>query len=188
MDLGDAAVIAGDQAVEDLGQPHPRLPVDPAHDAEIDRRQPAVGKREQIALVQVGVEEAVDDGLAQEGADQGRGQRGEVVAGLDQGLAVGELDAVDPFERHHPPRGPAPVDLRNEEAALGDQILAQLGGGGRLAPQVELARRPLPEMGDRPAAAAAAPPRRPSPRPAPRPIHRSRSRGRNPPRCRGAAP
>ena len=53
----------------------PRLAVDPAHDPEIDRREPAVGQREQIALVQVGVEEAVDDRLAQEGADQGRGER-----------------------------------------------------------------------------------------------------------------
>ena len=71
MDLGDAAVIAGDQAVEDLGQPDPRLPVDPAHDAEVDRREPAVGQREQIALVEVGVEEAVDHRLAEEGAAPG---------------------------------------------------------------------------------------------------------------------
>ena len=63
-------------------------------------------------------------------------------------VAVGELDAVDPFERQHPPRGAAPVDLGDEEAALGDQILAQLGGRGRLLPQVELALGPLPEGGD----------------------------------------
>ena len=81
MDLGDAAVIAGDQAVEDLGEPEPRLAVDPAHDAEIDRGEPAVGQREQIALVEVGVEEAVDHRLAQEGADQDRGERLQVVAG-----------------------------------------------------------------------------------------------------------
>ena len=75
MDFGDAAVIAGDQAVEDFGQPHPRAPVDPAHDAEVDRRDAAVGQREQIAVVQVGVEESVDDRLAQEGADEDRGER-----------------------------------------------------------------------------------------------------------------
>jgi hypothetical protein len=75
MDFGDPAIIAGDQAVEDFGQPHPRPPVDPAHDAEIDRRYPAVGKREQIALVEVGVEKAVDHRLAQEAADQDRRQR-----------------------------------------------------------------------------------------------------------------
>ena len=70
MDFGDAAVIAGDQAVEDFGQPHPRAAVDAAHDAEVDRRDAAVGKREQIAVVKVGVEEAVDHRLAQEGADR----------------------------------------------------------------------------------------------------------------------
>jgi hypothetical protein len=58
MDFGDAAVIAGGQAVEDFGQPQPRLPVDPAHDAEIDRGDAAVGAHEQIALMHVGMEEA----------------------------------------------------------------------------------------------------------------------------------
>ena len=70
MDFGDAAVIAGDQPVEDLGEPDARAAVDPAHDPEIDRADPSVGKREQIAVVQVGVEEAVDHRLAQEGANQ----------------------------------------------------------------------------------------------------------------------
>ena len=43
MDFGDAAVIAGDEPVEDLGEPHARLPVDPAHDPEIDCCDAAVG-------------------------------------------------------------------------------------------------------------------------------------------------
>ena len=148
MDFGDAAVIAGDQPVEDFGQPHPRAAVDPAHDPEIDRRDPPVGKREQIALVEVGVEKAVDHRLAQEGADEDRGERLAVVAGGDQRVAVVELDPVEPFERQHPPRGAPPVDLGHVEAGLGDHILAQLGGRGGLALEVELARGPLPEMGD----------------------------------------
>ena len=37
VDFGDPAVIAGDQAVEDLRQPHPRPAIDPAHDPEVDR-------------------------------------------------------------------------------------------------------------------------------------------------------
>ena len=75
MDFGDAAVIAGDQAVEDFGEPDPRAPVDPPHDAEVDRRQPAVRQREEIALMKIGMEEAVDHRLAQEGADQDGGER-----------------------------------------------------------------------------------------------------------------
>jgi hypothetical protein len=59
MDFGHAAVIAGDEAVEDFGEPQPRLPVDPPHDAEIDRGDRAIGGHEQVALMHVGVEEAL---------------------------------------------------------------------------------------------------------------------------------
>ena len=148
MDFGDAPVIAGEEAVEDLGEPDPRLAVDPAHDAEIDRGEPAVGKREEIALVEVGVEEAVDHRLAQEGADEDRGERLQIVAGVDQRLAVGELDAVDPFEGEDAPGGAGPVDRGDEEAALGLEILPELGGGGGFLAQVQLAVGPLAEGGD----------------------------------------
>ena len=84
MDLGDAPVIAGDEAVENFGEPDPRPAVDPAHDAEVDRRDPPVGKGEEIALVKVGMEEAVDHRLAEERADQGRGERVAVLPGRDQ--------------------------------------------------------------------------------------------------------
>ena len=74
MDFGDAPVIAGDQAVEDFRQPDPRAAVDPAHDPEVDGGDPPVGQREQIAVVQVGVEKAVDHRLAEESTDQDRRQ------------------------------------------------------------------------------------------------------------------
>ena len=99
-------------------------------------------------MVKVGVEETVDHRLAKEGADQDRGERLAVMAGGDQRIAVVELDAVEPFERQHPPRGPPPVDLGNMIAGLGDHVLAQLGCRGAFALEVELARGPLPEMGD----------------------------------------
>src|SRR3712207_6851505 len=53
-----------------------------------------------------------------------------------------------PLEGHHPARSSAPVDLRDVEAGLRDQILAELGSRGGLTPQIELAGGPLPEMGD----------------------------------------
>jgi hypothetical protein len=102
VDFGDAPVIAGEQPVEDFGQPETRLAVDPAHDAEIDRGEAAVGEGEQIALVEVGVEEAVDQRLPQESPHQDRGETLQIVPGLDQRVTVGELYAVDPFEGHHP--------------------------------------------------------------------------------------
>src|SRR5207237_4684781 len=104
----------------------------------IDGGEAAVGKREEIALVQIGVEEAVDHRLAEEDPDQRGGERLHILSRLDQLPAVGELDAVDPLERHHPARGSAPVDLGYEEAGLGDEILAQLRSGGGLLPEVEL--------------------------------------------------
>ena len=70
------------------------------------------------------------------------------MAGGDQRIAVIELDSVEPFEGQHPPGGPPPVDLGNVIAGLGDHVLAQLGGRGAFALEVELARGPLPEMGD----------------------------------------
>ena len=188
MDFGDAAVIAGDQAVEDFGEPDARAPVDPAHDPEVDRGDPPVGQREQIAVVKVGVEEAVDHRLAKEGADQDRGERLAVLAGRDQRVAVVELDAVEPFERQHAPRGPPPVDLRHVIAGLGDHVLAQLGGRRGLALQVELARGPLAEMRDDQPRAQPLRPRRRSARRARRPIRRSRSPWRIPPRSRDEAP
>ena len=105
-------------------------------------------QREQVAVVEVGVEEAVDHRLPEEGADQGPGERSAIVAGRDQRVAVVELDAVEPFERQHSARGSAPVDLRHIIAGLGDHILAQLGRRSGLALQVELARGPLAELGD----------------------------------------
>ena len=148
VDLGDAAVIAGDQPVEDLGQPHPRPSVDAAHDPEVDRGDAPVRKREQIAVVEVGVEETVDHRLAQEGADEDRCKRVAVLTGRDQRIAVVELDPVEPFQCEHAACRSPPVDLRYVIARLGDHILAQLRRGCRLTLQVELARGPLAEVGD----------------------------------------
>ncbi len=89
MDFGDAPVIAGDQAVEDLGQPDPRLPVDAAHDAEIDRRQPPIRQREQIALVEIGVKKPSITAWRRKARTRVAAQRLEVVARGDQRVAIG---------------------------------------------------------------------------------------------------
>src|SRR6185437_10574658 len=59
VNLRDAAIVAGDQPVENFREPDSRAPVDPAHDSEIDRSDPPVGEGEQIPVVKVGVEETV---------------------------------------------------------------------------------------------------------------------------------
>ena len=155
MDFGDAAIIAGDQAVEDLGQPQPRLADDAAHDAEVDRGDPPVRQREQVPLMEIGVEEAVDDRLAQERLDQGGGELAGIVPRGDDRGAIRKLDAVDPFQRHHPAGGAPPIDRGHVEAGHRRHVLGQFGGGGGLAPQVQLAQRPLAEAGDDEAGAQA---------------------------------
>ena len=107
-------------------------------DAEIDGDDGAVGLDEQIAGMHVGVEEAVAQRMAQEGLDQRGGDRLEVVAGRAQALDVGHLDAVDPLHGEHVAAGALPVDGRHAEAGIVARVLAELGKGGRLQPQVHL--------------------------------------------------
>ena len=69
MHFGDAAIVAGDEAQQDLGEEAPLLHAEPAHDAEINRDQPAGIVEEQIAGMHVGMEEAVAQRVAQKALD-----------------------------------------------------------------------------------------------------------------------
>ena len=54
---------------QDFGEEAPLLQAEPAHDAEVDRDQPAGIVEEQIAGVHVGMKEAVAQRVAQETLD-----------------------------------------------------------------------------------------------------------------------
>ena len=148
MDFGDAAIIARRQPVEDFRQPLPRLPVDPAHNPEIDRRDRPVRSHEQIALMHVGVKIAVADRLFEKGQHQPFGQIGQIMALRDQLFGARDLGAVDPFDRHHPAIGAIPINLRNHIARRAAHRFRKFGRARRLAPQVEFAQRPALEIGD----------------------------------------
>ncbi len=60
----------------------------------------------------VSVEEAVAQGVAQEGLDQRISQSIQIVAGGFQSLGVRHLDAVDPFHGHDIAPGALPIHLR----------------------------------------------------------------------------
>ena len=108
MHLGGAVIVAGDEAVQDLGEEAPLLRAEPAHDAEIDRHQLAVVVDEQVSGMHVGVEEAVAQRVAQEGLDHRAAERLEVEAlGFEPGPVV-ERRRLDPFEREHVARGAGP--------------------------------------------------------------------------------
>ena len=148
MDFRDAPVIARDEAVENLREPHPGAAVDSAHDSEVDGSNPPVLQSEQIPVVEVGMEKTVDHCLTKERADENGGKRLAIMARGDQCIAIVELDAVEPFEREDTPCGSPPVDFRNIITGLGDHVLAKLGRGRGLALQVELAGSPLLELCD----------------------------------------
>ena len=128
MDLGDAAVIARGQAIEDLGEPEPRAPINPAHDAKIDRGNRAVRLHEEVALVHIGVKIPMADRLGQEGNHQPASQFGQVnPAGVQRG-AVADLDPVDPLNRQDPAVGAVPVDPGDAIAVKALHRLGQFRG------------------------------------------------------------
>ena len=82
MHLGDAPIVAADEAEEDLGEEAPLRLAEASHDAEVDRDDVAGLVDEEVSLVHVGVEEAVAERMAEERLHQplaqapaGRGRR-----------------------------------------------------------------------------------------------------------------
>src|SRR3546814_2908702 len=76
--------------------------VDPAHDAEIDRDDVAIGGDEQIALMHVGMEEAFGDRLAQEGVDQPCRDLLHIMVGGDQRVPeIGRAHVCTPVTNAH---------------------------------------------------------------------------------------
>ena len=55
----------------------------------------------------------------------------------EERVALRHLDPIDPFQRQHAAGGALPIDDRHLEVRLGNHRLRQLGGGGRLAVEVE---------------------------------------------------
>ena len=96
----------------------------------------------------VGVEVTVADRLGQESYDQAVGQLRQVDPARFQRGAVTDLNPVDPFDRHDPAIGPVPIDRRDSIAFVALHGLGQFGGGGRFAPQVQLAHGPALQVGD----------------------------------------
>ncbi len=140
MHFGDAAVVARDEAQQNFGEEAPLLQPKPAHDAEIDRDQPAGIVEKQIAGMHVGMEEAVAQRVAQETLDHLAAEVGQVDLRLRQARMVVQRDAVDPLHRQHVVGGAVPIDGRHAEIRIVTGVLRHLGQRGRLQPQVHLHR------------------------------------------------
>ena len=142
-----------EKAVENLGEEAPLLHAEPAHDAEIDGDDAALVVDEQIAGMHVGMEEAVAHGMPQEALHQERAERLHLVAGGGKRVAIGNRDAVDPFQRQHAPRAARPIDLRHAETCIVLGVLGHLGESGGLHAKIHLdgnGLRQSVDHGDRP--------------------------------------
>src|SRR5258707_4312981 len=101
MHLGDAAIIARDEAQENFGEEAPLFHAEPAHDAEIDRHQPPGLVEEQIAGMHVGMKETIAQRMAQETLDYLAPEFAQVDLRPRQPRMVAQRNAVDPFHRQH---------------------------------------------------------------------------------------
>ena len=86
MHLGDAAIVAHDEAVEDLGEIAALLLAEAADDAEVDGDDVASAIDEEVAGMHVGMEEAVAQRVAQERLDKHLREMRQVVARPPAGL------------------------------------------------------------------------------------------------------
>src|SRR3546814_661689 len=88
------------------------------------------------------MEESIRNRLTQESVHQTGSNGGHVMPSRDQSLTVGNLDAVNPFERQHAPGGTVPVNGGNDIARLRHHRCGQLRSGCGLSAQIKLTRGP----------------------------------------------
>ena len=139
MPLGHPLVIAGDEAVDDIGKKPPFAPVEPPHDAEIDRHDVAgFGVGKQIARMHVGVEIAVADGVPKKTLQDLAGQLPAIETRRIEGCEIPDGNTIDPVRGEHGVCGMVPADRRRAEPRVLFDIAGELGDRSRLEPQIEL--------------------------------------------------
>ena len=138
MHLGDAVIVAVDEAVQNLGKKQAFLDAQPAHDAEVDGDQPAAVVDEQISRMHVGVKEAVAQRVAQECLDQHAAEFRQVETFRHKAGAVGQRRGVDPFQGQHFLGGAVPVDRRHAEIRIVLGVLGHFRERRRLEAEIHL--------------------------------------------------
>ncbi len=138
MGLGDPVIVPLQKAPEDLGQVLAGHRVEPADDAEVHGGDLGRGGDEEVALVQIGVEDAMVHGLGQEGADQVVGQGRPVQAGQGQGRRIRERHPRRPFQHQGAPTHGVPDHLGRAHIGVGGHDLGHLAGAGGLQAQIQL--------------------------------------------------
>ena len=142
MHLGDAAIVAGDEAEQDFGEEAPLLRRQPAHDAEIDGDEPALADRRTDCpdACRRGRSRRAARGAGRTGSPCGRASARSRPAASSAAMVV-QRDAVDPLDGQHVVGGALPVDLRHAEIRI---VLAcsppSPRGRGRFQPEIHLHR------------------------------------------------
>ena len=144
----------GDHPTQAAAQPLGDL----AHHAEVVVNQGPIAGHGQVSRVGIGVEKAEAHELLQiTGRPLFRHGR-RVDAGLDQGLAVGDLDARHVIEAEHPPGGELPHHPGDADAAVLEELLAEPGRMFGFQAEIQLPQQHPPAfLGDRHPVAALAP-------------------------------
>ena len=113
-----AALVARRAEHEQPEEGEPLLLVEPTGDAEVEQRGAAVGLHDEVAAVQVAVEDAVDQRTLERRDEAGLEQRVGVDAGAVHRLDVFEREAAQPLHHEHAPRDHRRVRARHDDAAL----------------------------------------------------------------------
>ncbi len=141
MQLRHPAIIAGQKARQGPGHETAHAGIQPPHDAEIHRHQPAFPVQEEISRMHVGMEKAVAQRLGEETAHQGQRD-----ASWDHGprrapgRGIADRRAVDPFAGEHPRRGARPIHMRHAEFGVAAGAIIKLGCRRRFHAQVQFQR------------------------------------------------
>ena len=111
--------------------------IEPAHDAEIDGDETALRVHEQVSRMHVGVEEAIAQGLREEGADQKHRDAFGIVTRRFQRSRIAQWCSVDPFRGQHALSRALPVDFGHTKIAIGAGPFGELRCGGGLHAKIE---------------------------------------------------
>ena len=119
MHLGDAAIVARDEAEQDFGEEAPLLRPEPAHDAEIDgaRCGPARSTNRLPGCMSAWKKPSRSAWRRKDWITM-RPRRDRSCPASSSAVDVAERDAVDPFHRQHVAGGPLPVDRGHAEVGV----------------------------------------------------------------------
>src|SRR6185369_15132195 len=105
--------IALDDVEKSIDQVRLKLHIEPAHHAEVEKRQTPVGHHPKISGMRIGVKEPVFEKLFEVSSGEQRYYIVRVVPGGGEPFGVDDFLAVDEFHHDHAAGRKYPVDLRN---------------------------------------------------------------------------